>query len=177
MAESILKKFRDPAQLDHLFKDRADQLLSDAKTSSRDADAWIEARAKRAGKTIDELLLQDRERLRKPQYPGPDCYEPYEVEQYISGTLNESRISHHQQCGYCAVLLDLAIPSEQHAEAIINELRGTVTRYRLHSEVDEPFVGEPANQTRWGRTAGASVFITGMGVLVPMLLGIANRLS
>lgn len=82
-----------------------------------------ERRAARAGKSIDEMLAEDRARLRQSRYPGPECLQPYEVERYFLGALKPERMAHRDTCAACSALLRAAMPSESDAERIVEEVR------------------------------------------------------
>jgi len=80
-------------------------------------------RAARSGKSIDEVLFEDRARLRQSRYPGPECYQPYEVEQYFLGSLKPERMAHTNTCAACSVLVQAAMPDAARAESIVEEVR------------------------------------------------------
>ncbi|GEM_PF-4528303 len=52
--------------------------------------------------TLQEMFEEDRRRLPESTYPGPDCLEPYEVEQYAqTGALLYDRFLHVDKCSSC----------------------------------------------------------------------------
>lgn len=89
-----------------------------------------EARARRERISLKEALEGDRERLRTSGYPGPDCLDPEEVEQLLSGTVVsekpgavEDRLSHVEDCDDCATLLLACEPGAASLERTIASVR------------------------------------------------------
>lgn len=83
----------------------------------------VARRAARASKSIDEILAEDRARVRRSRYPGRECFEPYEVERYFLGGLEAERAAHTNTCAACSALLHAATPDQAKAERIVEEVR------------------------------------------------------
>ena len=78
------------------------------------------------GKNVDDLLAEYRESVRNSQYPGPECLEPSEVEQFINKEMiPEARLAHTKECLPCAVLLEAAIPNDAKLEEFLSVLKGS----------------------------------------------------
>jgi hypothetical protein len=86
---------------------------------------FARSRAARLNASFDEMLRMDRERLRTSTYPGPECLEPYEVEDYAVGSLSEDRVRHVETCSGCQVLVSGAVPSDTQVSAFLNDVRVT----------------------------------------------------
>ncbi len=86
-------------------------------------EATAAARAARLGKTIDQLLVDDRQLLRTSSYPTLDCFRPHEVEQYARGDMPESRMAHQDTCQPCKVLLTSVDSWERPLNVFLDEVR------------------------------------------------------
>lgn len=87
--------------------------------------AAARSRAERLKVSLDDMLLEDRERLRASTYPGSECFEPYEVEEYAVGALSPERARHIETCYGCRVLLGGVAPSDGQVAAFLDEVRET----------------------------------------------------
>src|SRR5262245_5297980 len=123
MTDQSIKSIPKPPDLEQLL------LSLDMEVKSEEVGArptWLDAVEKRAfdsGKTVDELLIADRKRLRESNYPGPECFEPHEVEQYANGELSQDRIAHMDDCPSCTGLLRVAVPSEDRLSGLVADIR------------------------------------------------------
>jgi hypothetical protein len=87
-------------------------------------EAASERRAARLGKSVEQLLSDDRVALRQPTYPGPECLSPYEIEQFFgTDDLREDRVAHVDACPMCAALLDTARPTDSALAQFMDEYR------------------------------------------------------
>jgi hypothetical protein len=86
-------------------------------------EAIVEQRAARLGKSVEQLLADDRAALRQADYPGPDCLNPQEVEQFFAMDLPLDRVPHVGQCPLCAALLDVARPTEDGVQRFLDDYR------------------------------------------------------
>ncbi len=90
--------------------------MSREEVISQEIDAWgyssirHEARRRdlsaKLGREVSyqEVLEEDRKKVREATYPGPECLLPHEIEGYAeSGTLPEDRLSHLKSCIPCGV--------------------------------------------------------------------------
>jgi hypothetical protein len=82
-----------------------------------------ERHAARLGKTVEEFTFEVRKRLRESSYPGLDCLEPYEVEQYTNGKLADDRLRHTIQCIHCEALLKSTEPAPELLAEVLEEVR------------------------------------------------------
>lgn len=72
----------------------------------------------------DAVLLRYRESLRSSPYPGLECIEPDEVEQFVRGEdLPAARLSHAESCSTCSTLLKAARPSPELRARVIEAVR------------------------------------------------------
>jgi hypothetical protein len=81
--------------------------------------AIAERRAAREGKTLDQIFAEDRAALRASTYPGPECLQPYEVEDYLDGKLPPNRASHLTTCETCDGLIRALQPTEKDIEDLV----------------------------------------------------------
>jgi hypothetical protein len=85
--------------------------LPPAQQGNSEFEATIRRRAERFGMSVAELQAHDRELLSAPDRYD-DCLDPYEVEQFFSGSIPEVRAAHIDRCPMCAALVDVARPRE-----------------------------------------------------------------
>jgi len=121
MSNSTLRRFSKPAGYDSRFRDPAN------KSSTEEPRSLIAARSRaaRLNVSLGEMLRQDRERLRASTYPGPECLEPYEVEQYAAGRLSPERAEHIEACSGCQVLVGGVVPLDDQVSAFLEEMEET----------------------------------------------------
>jgi len=123
MADRSIIKIPKPPDLEELL------LSLDTECDSEELGtkpAWFEVAEKRAsesGQTVDELLIADRKRLRESNYPGPECFEPHELELYVNGKLSSERIAHTKNCPSCTGLLRVALPSDALLGKLVGEIQ------------------------------------------------------
>jgi hypothetical protein len=91
---------------------------------SREPRSLIRARGRAAQQnvSVDQLLIDQRTRLRASTYPSPDCFEPYELDQHAGGTLPAERKKHADVCEGCRVLLSSATASPDRVAAFLDEV-------------------------------------------------------
>ena len=70
------------------------------------------ARASKLHVKLTDLFDHDRQLLRASTYPRPDCFQPFEVDDFVAGELSKSRLAHRDGCPECAGLLLALEPSE-----------------------------------------------------------------
>jgi hypothetical protein len=73
--------------------------------------------------SLDDLLVEDRNKLRASTYPGPDCFEPYEVEDSARNLLSKARLQHAETCVGCRSLLSGAIPTANRISDFLEDVR------------------------------------------------------
>lgn len=102
------RPFTKPEGYESRVHDRVGESATDAQSPSF---VFARSRAEALGLTVETLLRRDREQLRVSSYPGPECLEPFEVEQYASGVLASDRTRHVEACPGCRVLVSGAMAS------------------------------------------------------------------
>ena len=145
-------------------------------------EATLRRRAARLGKTVEEVLEEDRVALRQSSYPGPECLNPYEVEQFFVADLREDRVAHVETCPMCAALIDAAQPTENALAQFIDKYR--VARAakpidELGTENPKSAVRRPLSDLLWveGPVIGAWGLILGIGILSVQDATLHNVLS
>jgi hypothetical protein len=84
----------------------------------------VRSRAQRLGTTPEDVRSQDIDRLRVSRYPGPDCLEPEEIEQFaLTGILAGESLPHVEDCAACRGLLKKLSPSTEGLESFLAETR------------------------------------------------------
>jgi hypothetical protein len=82
------------------------------------------ARAQKLGISEQELLDRDLQRVLDSTYPGPDCLDPDEVQEFAeTGSLPDDRLAHRERCDACAALLEAAAPGPVRVEQFVEEVR------------------------------------------------------
>ena len=87
MARQKIDDIPKPPEFDELVKE-----LHLEQQNLAIAPDWLDSfkeRASRAGKSVKELLEDERRALRESDYPGPECLESYELELYVKGALDD----------------------------------------------------------------------------------------
>jgi len=126
MAKQKMNDVPKPPEFDELVKDlNLDNLEQQNEVSDSVPDLLnsFKERASRLGKSVKELLEDERKALRESEYPGPECLEPYELELYLKDALGKDRISHTDECVPCAALLKTAAPSTAGLNRLLAEIR------------------------------------------------------
>lgn len=78
---------------------------------------------------VEDILNDDLHRMRKSKYPGPDCLEPYEVEEFVAaGELSDDILSHIDTCDPCKALLLSAKPKKEALQAFLEDVRYYVSQ-------------------------------------------------
>lgn len=134
-------------------------------------------RASRGGKNFEEILAEDRARLREARYPGSECLEPYEVERYFLGSLGPERTAHKDACADCAALLEGAMPSDGGVERIVEEVRKTAEELgrvpaseAVHAEWWPSWLPAPQSGLALIRSRSARGFLTdALAATLPVL--------
>ena len=118
------------------------------------------------GKSVAELLQDERIALRQSSYPGPECLNPYEVEQFFVADLNEDRLMHVEKCPMCAALIDAAQPTE-------NGLAQFISKYRVKKATKSiaELGNERPNSAIW-RPLSDLLWVEGPVIAACVLLGI-----
>lgn len=173
-------------------EERFAQLLKRRADAGGVTQAEMVEDAKRRAPTLETLREHARTRglslfapwsEQESRYPGPDCLEPYEIEEYIDGALAAGRVAHTRECPSCRGLLSALTPSEERSAAVLNEVRQLATQRALaeegtaalpvHSAGVFSFVRDPAlPRPRWlsptaiGAVAATLVLGAGAGQLV-----------
>lgn len=123
MFDRVKNKIPEPDDLDLLLGALGSQPID--KTDEPQPEVIAARRAARAGKSVEEILAEDRARLREARYPSSECFEPYEVERYFLDSLRPERVAHKDTCAACAALLEAAMPRDAGVERIVEEVRKT----------------------------------------------------
>jgi hypothetical protein len=133
-------------------------------------EATLRRRAAHLGRTVEQVLEDGRIALRQSSYPGPECLNPYEVEQFFVADLREDRVAHVEKCPMCAALLDAAQPTDKALAQFIDNYR--VARAakpveELGIESPKSAIRRPLSDLLWveGPVIGAWGLILGIGIL------------
>lgn len=91
--------------------------MSEPNVLANPAESRLEAiaarRAARLGKSVTQMLAEDRGALRHLAYPGLECLNPQEIERFIEDLdLPSERLLHLDACPMCMALLEAAQPTE-----------------------------------------------------------------
>ena len=81
-----------------------------------------EKRAEAEGRSLESVLQEYSERLKRSDYPGPHCFLPDEIMEYAQGALPEERLLHAEKCPGCATLLGASKPVEGAVRGILDAL-------------------------------------------------------
>lgn len=79
-------------------------------------ESRVRKESKRLGREISmrDLYEIDRDSLRNSKYPGPDCWEPWEIEPHLRGKkFPPERVSHLNSCIACHCLLRSMAPDPE----------------------------------------------------------------
>ena len=92
--------------------------------------AAAEERARQLNVSVKEILDEDLRHMRESKYPGPDCLEPHEVEEFIAtGELSDDvLLLHIDTCVPCKTLLLAAKPREEGLQAFLEDFRYYVSQ-------------------------------------------------
>ena len=83
----------------------------------------VKKRAERLGVSPVDLFTRDSDELKRSPYPGPECLEPVEIEEYLLGELTKERADHINVCAGCGGLLAALVPDEPRARDLLAEVR------------------------------------------------------
>jgi hypothetical protein len=86
----------------------------------------VERRAASRKKSVEDLFDEDAARFEAMGYPGTDCFEPFEVEQYTIGALPPDRLAHVERCRLCAALLEMTSPTDDRVAEFLREIREAI---------------------------------------------------
>jgi hypothetical protein len=149
-------------QFEEILKQRAERLgISTEETLAREDEKprFIKAAEKKAaqlGVSVEEVLAQDLEMLRKVRYPGPDCLQAHEVEEYVrTGNLPDDIKLHVQECRLCEVLLAGSIPEKDRIEEFAAQIPSLLRE--IEEQASNPDAQPGGKVTRW-RAAVAGLF-------------------
>ena len=108
------------ARLDRTQEECARELGVSVDDARREADSHsalfdaARARASRLNVPVRDLLESDRRYMETSAYPGPNCYQPFELDEFMEGRLSRERLAHRETCDPCSVLLAVMKPSLEH---------------------------------------------------------------
>jgi hypothetical protein len=114
MSRKPIKRVPTEADFEALRKDAG---AAPSQQGAPEADTPVARRARRAGKSIQQVLADDRLLLRSSGYPTPDCLEPHDIELFARGELPDDRLAHRATCPSCQSLLS-AIGADKHNAAV-----------------------------------------------------------
>lgn len=124
-----------------------------------------ERTADRLGISVQEVLDRDVQMLKTIKYPGPDCLQPYEVEEYVAnGHLTSQLKSHVEECTLCETLLAGAIPDRDRIEEFAAQIPSLMKEVGSPSDVDVEVAGQTVkrfpgdSRSARVRAAFASIF-------------------
>ncbi len=80
--------------------------------------SWLAAEDVADRRDISPIQLEAdlQERMRNSKYPGPDCIQPGEIEEFREGRLLEDRVAHLDACHTCYAMCVAALPKDRQAE-------------------------------------------------------------
>jgi hypothetical protein len=116
-------------RLDEILDQRAQQCGTRAQDVLKQAEHnpsffnAAKARAARLRLSVGELAAYDRAKLERSEYPGPDCLQPFEVEEFRADRLPATRLAHINQCSGCAGLLKALSPAPTGERDVIAAVR------------------------------------------------------
>jgi hypothetical protein len=78
------------------------------------------------------------------EYPTPDCFTPFELEQLTTADLTEEKLAHLNRCAPCAGLAGALVPSQSRQAEVQSEIREFAAALRTLRSVgeSEPMVKE-----------------------------------
>jgi len=96
------------------------------------------------GKTVEQVIAEDLQRLRASRYPGPECFEPHEVEMFAEGKLLQARLNHADECVACSTLLKASQPNKEQLEQFLEHVRAMCIRVteKKHSDPSMPSLAD-----------------------------------
>ena len=110
--------------------------------------------AQKSGRNADAMLADYRQMVLDSQYPGPDCFDPFEVEQIVNGeSVSEARLAHLNHCLECAVLIEGATPNADGLETLLKRVRSKAASDEVNKTADDevsPVVDELVISTATG---------------------------
>jgi hypothetical protein len=86
----------------------------------------LEEHARGRGVRLSELTAPLT--AQEQQYPGAECLEPFEIEEYLAGALAPERVGHTRECRSCQGLLLALTPPADKTAAILQEVRDLAAR-------------------------------------------------
>jgi hypothetical protein len=129
MPKTSLRRLSKPGGFDkRIRRELTTAALTDTEPRSLRA---ARLRAEKLNVSLDEMFLQDRERLRASSYPMADCLEPYEVEEYATGALSKERAQHIEICAGCRLLVSSLAPTQEQVSAFLDEVRATESDFAV----------------------------------------------
>lgn len=160
--EKEIKMSRKNEKFEEILRKRAERLgLSPEELLRREDNTprfmrAAERTASRLGLSVQEVLDRDVQMLKRVKYPGPDCLQPYEVEEYVgSGHLTSQLKLHVEECSLCEILLAGAIPDR----ARIEEFAAQIPSLMREVEDQGSVAGIPRDsKSARVRAAFASIF-------------------
>jgi hypothetical protein len=152
-----LRRFMKPQGFDKRMSLQRQAPTAAAPTEPRSFGA-ARARAAQQNVSLDQLVAAERSRLRTSNYPGPDCFEPYEIEDHVARRLTTERAEHADRCEGCRVLLSGASGPQEH----MAEFLAAMEAVEIESDA------EPAREFTLELVGAAAAFVAvaGLGYLV-----------
>jgi hypothetical protein len=96
------------------------------------------SRADEVGMSVGDVLREDLERMLESDYPGADCLQPDDVEEYIvMNELSQDSLSHIDTCHSCNALLLAAHPKEEKLELLFEHIRYDLAQVTAKSEREQ----------------------------------------
>ena len=82
----------------------------------------VERRAQMENRSVQDVLVEYTEQLHRSTYPGPNCFLPDELSEFIDTGLSEERLRHAKGCPSCATLLSMSRPLDDAAAALLSTI-------------------------------------------------------
>jgi hypothetical protein len=126
-----------------------------------------ERQARAENRTVESVLEEYASRMQSSTYPGPECFLPDEIAEYVEGVLPSERLKHAEACSGCKVLLAGSFPPEDGASKLLAyfESRSSLSNASADSNIRE--VTPAADLSRY-RTALLKSWVA--AVLPPAIL-------
>lgn len=80
-------------------------------------------RAQKSGQSIKDVVIDDINRLRRSSYPGPECFEAHELDEWSQGHLDPGRLIHADSCANCASMINAIETRIESVDEICKDIR------------------------------------------------------